>query len=85
MKIGETDRFGVQAVKVWSFKDRVSVTAKISISLIIGYNDDYIGFFCICIPFMKKVQKKKQKEKFEELDFHKIKVKGLTDYLTTLK
>ncbi len=45
MKIGETDRFGVQAVEVGSFKDGVSVTTKISIPLIIGHDENYIGLW----------------------------------------
>ena len=45
MEIGETDRFVVQAIEIGSFKNGVSVTAEISIPLIIGHDQNYIGIW----------------------------------------
>ena len=43
MKIGETDGFGVQAVKVWRFQDGVSIATEVSVTLIIRHHQNDIG------------------------------------------
>jgi hypothetical protein len=74
MKIGETDGFGVQAVKVWRFKDGVSMATEVSVTLIIRHHHNDIGSGIsaptqtlekpkteTCIENMKKVLIHKQK------------------------
>ena len=43
MKVGKTNRFGMQLVEVRRANDRIARAAQISIALIVGHYDDDIG------------------------------------------
>lgn len=44
MKIGEAHAVGVELIKVRGFKDGVAVAGEVAVALVVGHDEDDVGF-----------------------------------------